>query len=86
MEQRTLTFEYQLPAGVIEYDPEGLTHYRLQVQKQPGTGAAPLRVEIRLPPGAELVATAPVGAPMWDSDLRTDRQFKVVYRESESGP
>jgi hypothetical protein len=85
MEQRTFTFEYQLPAGLIEYDLAGLAHYRLRVQKQPGTEAVPLRVEITLPPGAELVATAPVGAPIWDSDLRTDRQFEVVYRERERG-
>jgi hypothetical protein len=86
LEQQTLTFEYQLPAGVVEYDLDGCARYRLRVQKQPGTEAVPLRVEVTLPPAAELVATIPAGLPVWDTDLRTDRQFEVVYCARETGP
>jgi hypothetical protein len=86
LEQQTLTFEYQLPAAVAEYDLDGCARYRLQVQKQPGTEAVPLRVEVTLPPGAKLVATTPMGLPALETDLRTDRQFEVVYCERETGP
>jgi hypothetical protein len=86
LEQQTLTFEYQLPAGVVEYDLDGCARYRLRVQKQPGTDAVPLRVEVTLPPAAELVATISAGLPVLDTDLRTDRQFEVVYCERETGP
>ena len=58
MEEKVLVFDYQLPASVLDTegrDPDGLFHYRLRVQKQPGTEAVPLRIEITLPPGAELV-------------------------------
>ncbi|MEJ2734248.1 MAG: DUF4012 domain-containing protein [Anaerolineae bacterium] len=58
VEEKVLVFDYQLPASVLDTevrDPDGLFHYRLRVQKQPGTEAVPLRIEITLPPGAELV-------------------------------
>jgi hypothetical protein len=85
-EQRTLTFEYQLPKGLVDRDADGLAHYRLRVQKQAGTEAVPLRIEITLPPGSELVTTIPASLPVVDTDLRIDRQFEVVYREGGTGP
>jgi hypothetical protein len=62
MEEKVLVFEYQLPGGVLSTDgraPDGVSRYRLWVQKQPGTEAVPLWVEITLPPGAELVDAPP---------------------------
>jgi hypothetical protein len=86
MEEKTLTFEYRLPDGLVTYDADGLAHYRLRVQKQPGTEAVPLQVEIGLPPGAELVSSTPVGLPLLDTDLRIDRELEVIYRERDTGP
>jgi hypothetical protein len=86
--ERTLTFEVALPVGVLHTDAGGRTHYRLQVQKQPGTEATPLYLEVRLPPGAELVDASPAGlfslrsaSVMGESDLRTDRVFEFVFQE-----
>jgi hypothetical protein len=85
--KRTLAFEYQLPQWVIDRDAEGVLHYRLLLQKQPGTEAVPLRLEIALPSGAELLdATPTVLLPaqgtviVVSTDLRTDREFEVAFR------
>jgi len=91
--EQTLTFEYQLPAWVLDYDSSGLVHYRLRVQKQPGSEAVPLRVEISLPSGAELMNAvpadllSPAGTMLATStDLRSDREFEIVFREGKEGP
>jgi hypothetical protein len=81
--ERTLIFGYELPRGPLEIDASGLVHYRLLVQKQPGTEAVPLRLQITLPPGAEVVRTVPAElAPelVLITDLRMDRQFELVFR------
>jgi len=78
--KRTLTFDYQLPGDVLEHGADGLMTYRLRVQKQPGTGATPLRVEIALPPGAELLEAMPAEMPVLSTDLRVDREFVIVWR------
>ncbi len=66
-EQR-LAFEYRLPDGILNEEPGGAdaerrVHYRLQVQKQPGTEAVPLQLEVVLPAGAEVVRTVPADLP-----------------------
>jgi hypothetical protein len=85
-QEQTLTFDYHLPAWVLSYDSDGLIHYRLRVQKQPGTEAVPIRVEITLPPGAELVQAVPADLPEMDTDLRTDREFEIVFRNGKGTP
>ena len=83
-ERREMVFEYQPPSSVLEV--ENSTTYRLLVQKQPGTVAVPLRVEVRLPPGASVVSTQPEasavshGSVVFESDLREDREFEVTFR------
>ncbi|MEJ2211108.1 MAG: DUF4012 domain-containing protein, partial [Anaerolineae bacterium] len=86
MDERTLTWAYALPAGTVSAaSDEGLLTYRLQVQKQPGTVAVPLRLEIVLPPGAELVEAVPAlevaeaGHLLLDTDLRRDREFVLTF-------
>jgi hypothetical protein len=85
---RSLAYHYRLPAAVLEHTPEGLAHYRLRVQKQPGTEAVPLHLELRLPAGAELVTASPAGALSVEGDvlsasmdLRRDRYVEIVFRE-----
>ncbi len=84
-ELRELSYEYQLPGSTVVQ--EGSTSaYRLSVQKQPGTLANPARVEVELPPGSVVVSSAPEGATVtgervvFQTDLRVDRQFEVVFR------
>ncbi len=80
-EERTVAWTYDLPAYAIAARSDGLLEYRLRVAKQPGTDAIPLRLEIRLPNGAELVA----GSLAVDTDLRQDRDFVVLYRPQPAG-
>jgi len=82
MEERQLVWEYRLPPTVVERSADGTYRYGLRVQKQAGTVDVPLTVEIRLPPGAELVA----GPSVVETDLRLDREFLVVFRIEEAGP
>jgi hypothetical protein len=84
--ERTLQFEYTLPPQVLEFGADGLTGYHLWVQKQPGTEAVPLEVQMLLPVDAEVVRATPAGPAAVSTDLRTDRQFEVTYRRSEPGP
>ena len=85
-EERTLAFDYQLPASVLDVGADGLDHYRLRVQKQPGTMAVPLQVEVVLPPDVELVRVRPDGLPKLSTDLRQDREFEVILRRTEGAP
>ncbi len=93
-EERTLEFDYELPAGVLERPTGDLLSYILRVQKQPGTGRVPLELTLLLPEGAELLETLPPGLalqPAQDSpggesilvlftDLGVDRQIKIAFR------
>jgi hypothetical protein len=88
-QERTLVFDYQLPARVLERRADGQVCYRLRVQKQPGTEAVPLEVEVALPPGAELVGSQPAGLSPGQrvrTDLRTDREVEIVFRGGTGRP
>jgi hypothetical protein len=78
---------YEYEPGESSVEREGSTSaYRLLVQKQPGTLAVPVRVEVQLPPGSVLLSSSPEGASVtaervvFQTDLRVDRQFEVVFR------
>jgi hypothetical protein len=83
-ERREMVFEYQQPSCVVAGEQSGT--YRLLVQKQPGTLAVPLRVEVKLPPGSSVISTAPEassldnGGAVFETDLRRDREFEVTFR------
>jgi len=62
-EEREITLSYDLPPDVVT----GGT-YRLRVQKQPGTGALPLRVQVS---GAAEAS--------YETTLATDREFEVSF-------
>jgi hypothetical protein len=59
--QRETFLRYRLAAGALTHDQHGW-QYRLRIQKQPGTGALPFIVRIRMPRGATVTATNPVPA------------------------
>lgn len=77
-----LEFQYDSP-GIVDTLDDGSRRYRLYVQKQPGTTAVPLAVDVRLPKGADLRSITLDGRPAalpLVTDLRTDRVIEVVYR------
>jgi hypothetical protein len=84
-DRRELVYQYEVPESVSE-TRGSTTAYRLLVQKQPGTLAVPLEVEVELPPGSVVVSTSPEAAlstgtrVTFETDLRTDREFEVVFR------
>ncbi len=69
-EQRTVSVTYVSPAG-----PVG-GQYRLTWQKQPGTEALPVQVDVRV------VGSVPAEASV-QADLRTDRVFTAVWQEGQ---
>jgi hypothetical protein len=79
--RKTLTFVYTVPAALdTSRDP---FVYRLLVQKQPGTAASPLRIEVETPYWAEAVSLELDGRPVapespgLETDLRRDRNLVV---------
>ena len=84
-EARDVQLHWQLPIGVVTHDQDGL-HYLLTVQKQSGAPAIPLRVALRLPPGAQVAKAVPEpagiedGALVFDLSLATDQHVEVVFR------
>lgn len=85
--EQVVTFEYRLPDTVLWRGSGGQTTYSLRVQKQPGTAAVPFHGAVSLPPGVELLSEVPSGlaSPAGVStDLRTDREFELTYREGGS--
>jgi hypothetical protein len=79
-----VTFRYT--SSGVSTTRDGVTEYRLHIQKQSGTPALPLRIALRLPPGAELDAATLDGADVAslrdiETDLSEDRELVVRYRE-----
>jgi hypothetical protein len=80
-------FEYALPKGTLRC--EGTTcEYSLTVQKQPGTQAVPLHVQILMPSGASVSQsdpepdTTPELALQYTLALQTDQQIAVTFEGS----
>ena len=82
-ETRTLTFRYRLPYGVVSAVQSGT--YHLDVEKQAGTDAIGLTVDIDV--GKKVETAAPAEArPQWgdaayrvSTDIREDRAFDVGF-------
>ena len=69
-------FVYDLPASVLEAVGDGGWRYRLYVQKQGGTGARPVRIALRLPEEARLVAATPFPDRQVDNTLLYERELR----------
>jgi hypothetical protein len=81
-ETRALSFNYGLPS-VLRYE-DGQWHYRLLVQKQPGTRGHRVTVILKLPPQAEATACRPSPCPavvplVFQLTLDRDQEVEVVY-------
>jgi hypothetical protein len=83
---QTRSFIWESPESVITWEGNEGT-YTLRLQKQPGTVGHPLRLRIRLPEGAVLVAADPPlsaveGAVLiYETRLDRDRGFFLHFRE-----
>ena len=82
-ETRTLTFTYELPPSIVSAANGGI--YQLNVQKQPGTTAVPLTLNLDF--GKKVASAAPPESrENWgdskytlSTDLTVDRQFKIGF-------
>jgi len=82
-ETRTLSFTYKLPPSIVSAANAG--NYSLTVQKQPGTVAVPLTLNLDF--GKKVTsATPPESRENWgdskytlSTDLTLDRQFKIGF-------
>ncbi len=79
------TFQYDLPASVIEKIQDGW-RYRLKVQKQAGTLANPLRVRVHLPADSQVTQVLPSSGQIkgdnliiFDLVLRTDQEIEIFF-------
>jgi hypothetical protein len=83
--RKEVRYEYVLPAGVV-CEHNGSHIYRLQVQKQAGTHALPLRVVVSLPLHSRVIDVAPSPSYIGDNrlvfdlSLITDQQIAVEFR------
>ncbi len=81
-ETKTVEFHYRSD-GVVEQLDGGWQRYRLYIQKQPGTRAIPLTMQLHLPPGADVRSVTLDGVATELSiktDLLVDRTVEVIFR------
>lgn len=78
-------FRYRLPGNLIRATKYG-QHYHLRVQKQAGTWANDLQVNVQLPQNATLISAVPPpsqinkGLLAFELSLQTDQQIDVIFR------
>lgn len=83
-ERETIRLEYDLPPRVVSRRENGELHYRLHIQKQPGTSATPFQVQVRLPPGYAPSADFQTWQPgedstwIWSAELDRDQEIELV--------
>lgn len=84
-------FIYDTPQIVEDFGP--YRRYQLVVQKQPGTIADPVNVQVTLPPNAVPVSISPepsasyvLEQPILEFrfDMLTDQQVDIIFRQSEN--
>jgi hypothetical protein len=85
--KRDLSFSYVTPA-IVSFRGDA-AEYRLLIQKQPGTGAIPLRIRLILPEGARPISLELDGEPLKGGglDVQTglSRDREIVLRYSPAG-
>lgn len=81
-QDRQTRFEFALPEEiVIRSTGDELYRYQLYIQKQPGTVAHPVRVEVNLPAGAILETAKPNGqvdGERWSADLNLRKDLEII--------
>ena len=74
-QQKSVRFSYVVPAAGPLLDQP----YRLLVQKQPGTEAMPLTVQVAAPAGFTVLGSSEGNSASWRTDLREDRRYAVKF-------
>ena len=79
----TTTLQYVLAPGALAV-AQGQTTYTLRLQKQAGTGAVPIDISVRLPPGAVVRSASPPGRQQGDIwrlalALQQDMTLQISY-------
>jgi len=83
--ERTTSFRYHLAPSVLVRDAHE-QHYRLTIQKQAGTDAIPVVIQVRLPTGAVVTSTSLLPTIRTDTmlsfafNLNQDRTLDLVFR------
>lgn len=81
-------FQFSYQTGVVTTQVGDYSRYRLLVQKQPGTLADSVSVQITLPPEAQVVSVSPQPSASYNLDqpilefqfaLTSDQQIEVIY-------
>jgi hypothetical protein len=88
-ERKEIHFEYGPPLQVVRREADGY-RYELLIQKQPGTDATPVEVNVSLPQGAEVVSSEPDPVNVEEArirytfDLSTDQKLVLTFRSAEA--
>ena len=83
--QATVTFTYDLPAGIIHTVDDTMT-YHLAVNKQAGLDAQRLSITVQLPPGRKLLGSTPSPTSIEDNTIsfeavqQADHSFSLTYK------
>jgi hypothetical protein len=80
-----LLLSYALPASILNPSTDGALRYRLRIQKQPGTGALPVKLVVLYPPDWIIsrplfAANLSTGLVQADLTLQTDLELEVAFR------
>jgi len=84
-------FEYTTPPLIGTVGP--YNHYRLLLQKQPGTINDPVSVQVSLPLGAQVIRTSPEPSASYELDrlvfdfrvdLLTDQWLEIIYQDPQN--
>ena len=77
-----LTYDWTVPGAATQ--SAGVWTYQLTVQRQPGTSAIPVAINVSLPPGAQIVSTSATKtgdqAVSLNTTLTSDVSLEVRYR------
>jgi len=85
-EEREASFSFALPPGIVlQAEGKDQQSYRLHIQKQPGTTATPVHIEVLLPEGMQLLFAQPSGQQsqnIWSAylNLRTDIDILLTWQ------
>jgi hypothetical protein len=85
-EEREASFSFALPPEIVlQTEAKDQQSYRLRIQKQPGTKATPVHIEVLLPAGVQLLSAQPTGQQshnLWTADfkLRTDIDILLIWQ------
>jgi hypothetical protein len=88
-ERKEIHFEYEPPPEIVRREADGY-RYELLIQKQPGTDATPVEINVSLPQGAEVVSSEPDPVNVEEArirytfDLSTDQKLVLTFRSAEA--